>query len=493
MARIIQLYRNGLDKIRTIDERLVSYNIEMTELTGGTFWKEYTPGQIAGTEEFPPVQDFRDMGTLMQHYPPVDLSGKRIRSLSAALGSAYIRVSGSWATDTYYDFDGHTGGIAPEGYKAVLNKEQWDHLLDFVKAVNGKLLVSVSNCPGDHVNGKPWTPQQAKLLFDYSREYGVPIAAAEFMNEPNVFRMAPPAFGYDAAQYGRDQDEFYRFIRSSYPEVLLAGPCACADAFHEKAAAMAAMVQAVPTEELLSHVKEPSDVFSYHCYAGLSERGAAIGGHWTADEALSEAYLDMAAQAAAYYAGIRDRYYPGAQMWVTESADAGLGGNTWASTFLDIIRYADELGRFSTITDGIIFHNTLASSDYGLLDHETHLPRPNYWLAYLWNQLVGSVVYDTREVIREGAHVYAHSRKDGEDGYTYIIINNSRTAAAEALVPSSAELYLLDAKQLRAHEIRLNGEPLEASEDGTLPEIKGQPVRNGKLEIPPASVTFVVL
>ena len=31
----------------------MSYNVEMTEATGGTFWKAYTPGQIAGTEEFP--------------------------------------------------------------------------------------------------------------------------------------------------------------------------------------------------------------------------------------------------------------------------------------------------------------------------------------------------------------------------------------------------------------------------------------------------------
>ncbi len=45
----------SLTPIRSVDERLVSYNVEMTEVTGGTFWKAYTPGQIAGTEEFPPL------------------------------------------------------------------------------------------------------------------------------------------------------------------------------------------------------------------------------------------------------------------------------------------------------------------------------------------------------------------------------------------------------------------------------------------------------
>ena len=79
----------------------------------------------------------------------------------------------------------------------------------------------------------------------------------------------------------------------------------------------------------------------------------------------------------------RDQYFaPAARWWVTESGDAG-GGDTWASTYLDVLRTLNELGEFATITDGIIFHNTLASSDYGFLDHRTHDPRPNYFAVLL--------------------------------------------------------------------------------------------------------------
>ena len=46
--------------IRHTDQRLMSYNIEMTEITGGTFWKTYTAGQIAGTETFPAVSSLSD-------------------------------------------------------------------------------------------------------------------------------------------------------------------------------------------------------------------------------------------------------------------------------------------------------------------------------------------------------------------------------------------------------------------------------------------------
>ena len=38
MAKFVKLDPNRLSALREIDERLVSYNIEMTEDTGGTFW-----------------------------------------------------------------------------------------------------------------------------------------------------------------------------------------------------------------------------------------------------------------------------------------------------------------------------------------------------------------------------------------------------------------------------------------------------------------------
>ena len=54
MAKNLSLKNvENLKALRTVDEKLLSYNIEMTEVTGGTFWKAYTKGQIEGTEGFP--------------------------------------------------------------------------------------------------------------------------------------------------------------------------------------------------------------------------------------------------------------------------------------------------------------------------------------------------------------------------------------------------------------------------------------------------------
>ncbi|MCD8189993.1 MAG: beta-glucuronidase, partial [Clostridiales bacterium] len=222
MAEFIKIQAQGLPALRDGNPMMMSYNVEFAEVTGGTFWKAYTPGQIAGTEEFhvEPTEDgiaamYKD---LMQVYPPIDLYNEKLRALAKELGAAWVRVSGTWATKTYYDFDGTTNGQVPDGYLNVLTKDQWIGVLDFVKAIGAKLIVSVSNCPGLHSAHEPWPPTEAEKLFGLSAEYGVPIDAAEFTNEPNM--MADTGFppGYTPADYRRDQDLFFTWLYENYPD-----------------------------------------------------------------------------------------------------------------------------------------------------------------------------------------------------------------------------------------------------------------------------------
>jgi len=251
------------------------------------------------------------------------------------------------------------------------------------------------------------------------------------------------------------------------------------------------MPDAVTTHDLMAEYTEPMDVFSYHYYNGISERLESVmpAGHWQASQAHTDDYLSMAGLCARSYAPIRDKYMPGAQMWVTESGDAGGGGNTWGSTYLDVLRTLNELGEFPTVTDGIIFHNTLASSDYGFLEHGTFNPRPNYWAVLMWQKLMGSTVYDAAA---EG-HVYCHSRRDGKDGYVYLIVNNSLTDAVTVELPKDADRYTLDGNgDIRSTDMYLNGTRLVAGAKGELPELA--PVKaSGTVELAPGSCTFFVL
>lgn len=52
MAQFVKLVPENLKALREVNPRLMSYNVEFAEVTGGTFWKAYTPEQVAGTEEF---------------------------------------------------------------------------------------------------------------------------------------------------------------------------------------------------------------------------------------------------------------------------------------------------------------------------------------------------------------------------------------------------------------------------------------------------------
>ena len=498
MAKNIKIKADGLKTIRSVDPMLVSYNIEMTEVTGGTFWKEYTEGQKAGTEKFPFIA-FAGMDKLMQVYPPIDLTNTRIRKLAKEIGPAWIRVSGTWSTKTYYDFDETTNGVAPEGFQNVLTKTQWLALLDFVKEVNGKLLISVANCEGIHSASEPWNPSQAEKIFNLSKEYGVPIAAAEFMNEPNLLAYSGAPKGYTFDDYIRDQDVFNAWLHENYPEVLAVGPCSIGGGQMGKIkmeeGLMKLLGRKFGTEILLKGSKEKMEVFSYHYYNGVSERITAKmhALHWPVEKAHTEEYLGAAGYCARAAAACRDKYMPGAPMWVTESGDAGGGGCTWASTYLDVLRTLNELGTFATISDGVIFHNTLASSDYGWLKHGTFVPRPNYFAIILWNRLVGTTVYDSEIPISEGAHVFCHSRKDGKDGYTYAIINNSLTETTTVELPKEAVRYSLDGNgNIRSTTAYLNGEALALGEGDTLPALEGIAV-SGTIELAPGSCTFLVM
>ena len=499
MAKKVVLKASGLEVLRSVDERLVSYNVEMTEVTGGTFWKAYTDAQVDGTEAFPVIKDWTNMGNLQQWYDPIDTTNPRLIKLAKDLGPAWIRVSGTWANKTYYDFDGkYADGTVPEGFQNVLTKQQWLNLLDFVKAVNGKLLVSIANCPGIHAADEPMPFEQADLLFRTSKEYGVPISAAEFTNEPNLAALSGLPKGYTPADHARDHDLFGAWLKENYPECLFVGPCTVGDinlfgALSGAGGGMAAGFQIVTTEQLLGDYKSPMDVFSYHYYNGVSERGAAMGGHWPYEAALSEQYLAVAANCARQYVDRRDKYVPGGQMWVTESGDAGCGGNTWASTYVDVPRTLNELGEFCTVTDGIIFHNTLASSDYGYLKHGTFVPRPNYFAVLLWNTLMGTTVYDSGYPVTEGAHVYCHSRRDGKEGCTWLVINNSQEPTTLEL-PKAAEVYALTGNgKLRSRTMCLNGKELVLGENDELPDLSGVSVEAGTLEVAPGGCTFVVL
>jgi heparanase len=505
-----------LPRIATIDERFLSYNVEMAEVIGGNFWKPYdaqtlatlrakaAPGAAAGdatggTSPQPAGMD----PALFQARPPIDLTNGRLRKLAAALGPAYVRVSGTWANSVYF----HDAGTpppdsAPRGFQGVLTRAEWRAVVDFTRAANARLVTSFAISAGVRDSAGVWTPRQAERFVAYTRAAGGDIAGAEMFNEPTMptYGGSPP--GYDAEAYARDYAVFHRWARAAMPRMLIAGPGAVGEGVLIPLIASGAGSAASPmtnallrTEDLLSATPRPVfDVFSFHFYGAASIRCASMGtaAQTSADSALSEAFLARADTSWAFYGGLRARFEPGKPVWITETADAACGGNPWAATFLDSFRFLDQLGRFAKHGVNAVFHNTLASSEYGLLDQTTFLPRPDYWAALLWRRLMGATVLDAGAP-RLGLHLYAHCLRGRPGGVTLLAINNSRAESTSVALPKAAERYTLTAPKLEDSRVELNGRELRLSAGDALPALQGVRVPAGRVALAPASITFLAI
>jgi hypothetical protein len=237
------------------------------------------------------------------------------------------------------------------------------------------------------------------------------------------------------------------------------------------------------------------DAVSYHSYGGVSSRcssmGAAAG--TTAAAALSDEWLGRSGKIEDFYGGIRDRFEPGKPLWNTETAQTACGGDRWASTFLDTFRYLNQLGILAKRGVQVNMHNTLAASDYGLLDENTYEPRPNYWAALLWRKLMGTTVLEAGTVSAPNLHAYAQCLRNHPGGVTVLIINADENAAQTIDVAAASERYTLTAHELQDAHVELNGVALQLGADDALPELKGVSTRPGQISLAPASITFLAI
>src|SRR3984893_13492171 len=494
VGQVVSLDPAKMARIGTVDERFQSYNIEMVEVIGGSFWKPYgSTTNESKAQESATQAGFAPAGidpNLYQYRAPIDLSNPRLRKLAAALSPAYVRVSGTWANSAYFqDSDNAAPANAPLGFSGILTRQEWKGVIDFSHVVNAEIVTSVATGPGPRDPQGVWTSEQARELFEYTKSVGGRIAASEFMNEPTFASMGGAPKGYDAASYGRDVEVFRSFLRKTAPDTLFLGPGSVGEG--PFAIPMAGGV--LKSEDLLHAAGPVFDVFSYHLYAAISRRCASMGAssQTTAAAALSQDWLSRPEKIGTLYSDLRAKLEPGKPIWITEPADAACGGNPWASTFLDTFRYLIEHASLARRGVKVIMHNTLASSDYGFLDQNTFEPRPNYWASVLWHKLMGTTVLDPQNSLVPNTYAYAQCFEGGRGGVTLLIINADRQRSFNVTLPTASERYTLTAKRLGDTTVELNGEALRLTSSSDLPQLRGEPVNAGRTSFAPASITFL--
>ena len=232
--------------IGTVDERLQSYNVEMVEVTGGRFWKPYGADRGGSLD-------------LYQYRPPIDLTNTRLRKLALALGPAYIRVSGTWANATYFAASDSAPAAPPSGFNGILTQQQWRGVVDFSRDVGAQIVTSFAVSPGTRDASGVWSPDHARRWLNYTYSIGGRIAAAEFMNEPDIGVNGDTPAADGAASYARDFNIFRSFMKAEFPDILVLGPGTSSTAN-------------TASDMLMRSGPGSVDALSYHYYGALSER-----------------------------------------------------------------------------------------------------------------------------------------------------------------------------------------------------------------------------
>lgn len=483
-----------MPKVGAVDSRFLSYNIEMVEVTGGRFWRPYADTATGAAAKAATPNSNPNAGldpSVFEYRPPIDLTNVRLRNLAKGVGPAYVRVSGAWANRTYFqDDDNPRLKQPPAGFDDVLTRGEWKGVIDFARAVGARIVSSFAISSGTRDATGVWMPTQAEAFARYTRTVGGQIAAAEFMNEPNLAtRQGAPA-DYDAAAFARDIEVFTPFLRRELPSTLLLGPGGTGEG-----GTAAAPAHSISSEDILKATGSVFDRLSYHFYGALSRRctAAGRGRGVTVDQVLSPEWLDRTNQVEAFYAALRDTYLPGKPIWLTETAEAACGGDTFAGQFADTFRFLNQLGTLARKGVTVVMHNTFAASDYGLIDDKTFEPRPNYWAAVLWNRTMGATVLDPVAASESTLRIYAHCLKQRAGGVAVLALNTDENEEHTLDVSVSGARLTLTAPTLTSTNVILNGKELKANADGSHPDIQGEPFTAGRVRLPPRSLTFLTM
>jgi hypothetical protein len=485
VEREIAVDASSLPFVREMDERFQSFQIGMSHLTGGETWRTYDEDAEEGEgrgENFEAVREVR---------APTDLGNRRLRKLTAGLAPLYIRYGGTTSNSVYFhDSDTPPPRKAPEGFQTVLTRERWRAALDFAQAVDAKVVTGFTVSKGVRDAEGGWTPAHAAPWLAYTQAVGGEIYAAELYNEPNAREPGRTEGPEPAEDYARDFERLSALVDRVAPDLKLAGP----------GTAMLGLPVPIPSltqvtaEDYMSADPRPAfDIVSYHFYGALAERCADPQSPQgvSSDDALTDQWLARPDAEFQKHKALRDRYAPGAPIWLTETGTAACGGTRWQPTFLETFRFLDAQARLAKMgLDAIVTHALISGSN-GVIDEKTFMPNADYWAALMWRRLMGTRILDAGP-IEPGLHVYAHCQRGVSGGVTLLAIN-LLDRKGRISVDGPAEIYALTATDLQSRTVLLNGVALELGPGDEIPQTIPVRQRSGAVALAPTSSTFIAL
>ena len=493
-AVTVDIHFPDVTPITHVDTHYLSFSIDISVLAGGFWWE--------GSHK-----THKGLGAL--RIPPLNLTSKKLDMLVKALGPAYLRVGGSEADKIYY-FE------APESKNneasLVLTKPMWDELNQFIQRNNLKFMFTFKYGIFKRSEHGFWQNNDVKMLLDYNRTEGYHIDVCELGNELNAYwafhglRSQP-----SAKTLAEDYSNFIHFIRENSPSTRISGP---GSAFWPRLGETIKPFSNI-TEKFLALLEHNLDIVDWHYYPFQSRRSPIRTRTATIKNSLISKHLNDYGKYATQMRLFRDKHQPKAVLWTGETGSAQCGGEPKISDrFVSCFWWADQLGYGAVLGQKVMVRQSLIGGDYGLIDRLTLKPKPDYWICWLWGQLMGNDVYDIRGKIQANLNerglddsnsnnsdirLYCHSavRPTGKP-----IINGTKTlliiniSANRLTIQSEKELKILQkfeitAKKLTSKKIRINNiKPQFNKGTVSLKDFYSNKIDLQSTEIKPYSINF---
>jgi heparanase 1 len=441
--------------IARVSERFLSVAVDASQVLGGHWWSP--DGRV-------------EVGVGQTVVAPFDFSRPRLRRMARELAPALLRIGGTEADKVFYDLSEHPAASSPPPYELTLTRDLWQGIVDFAVASGFEVMFTLNAGPGPRDASGAWTPDNARNLLAHAAGRGDPVTVWELGNEVNGYPLIH-GISVSGGELARDFATLRAVADELAPSALLAAP---SSAYWPAVGEMGAV-----TADFLAAAGPDVDIVTWHYYPTQSRRcpvASVPAGPWTL---LDPAALDEAGRWAAQVEGLAATHARNARVWLGETGNAQCGGEPGVSdSFVGSLWWIDELGLIAARGEGVVVRQTLAGSNYGMIDDATLEPNPDWWASVLWKRLMGSDVLAAASgdaTLRARAHCAAAGGGLPPGAVTVALVNLSRerdvAIVLDGLGPQEARAYVVTAPDPVGREVRLGGVTLAVDADGAPPAL----------------------
>lgn len=422
------------------------------------------------------------------------LRNQRLIELVSYLYPAYLRVGGTAADRLIFKSKNHDNNESCFQSKTndtfIMTDDEWKKINEFCRKAGFKLVFDLNVLVR---NKSSWIPCNAKKLLDYSARQHYDIDW-QLGNEPNSFHHV---FGVEVPpkQLAQDFKQLHNLLRN-YARVSsskLIGPDVTAPRLKPNTSTLELLPDKYLQEFLQHGGSKTVHVIAWHHYY--------FGADATVEDFLNpftfESFLQSLNKIKTAVSKGSASHKP---LWLSETGSAhGGGAKNLSDRYVGSFLWLDKLGVSAVKGLDVVVRQSLYAGNYALIDRRTLQPNTDYWISFIYKQLVKPNVL---KIVQMGAkkstlRLYAHC---ADNRYNIIVFGMNIANRTERIsftrdirqLFNEASLYLLTTSDLMSQDMLLNNKTLVFPLDGSPPAL--QPIEinlQHPISLPPYSMFFL--